>query len=167
LARRDPARGRQWLAAAAAGLCRAPGLTGGSIAVAGAWHGLCIALAMTMLDSALGLSAAALKLRGQRLDVIAGNIANASTPGFKARDLDADAALARIGAGGFAGMLAGEQAGAGALKFRAALQPSLDGNTVDMATEQAAFAENALKYRASLEFLNGRIQTLMSAMRPE
>jgi flagellar basal-body rod protein FlgB len=122
---------------------------------------------MTMLDTALGLSAAALKLRGQRLDVIAGNIANASTPGFKARDLDADAALARINGSGFAGMLAGEQDAASALKFRVALQPSLDGNTVDMATEQAAFAENALKYRASLEFLTGRIQTLMSAMRPE
>ena len=122
---------------------------------------------MTMLDSVLGLSATALKLRGQRLEVIAGNIANASTPGFKARDLDADAALARIDSNNFAGMLAGEQDAASALKFRAALQPSLDGNTVDMATEQAAFAENALKYRASLEFLTGRIQTLMSAMRAE
>ncbi|MFZ4381974.1 MAG: flagellar basal body rod protein FlgB [Sandarakinorhabdus sp.] len=120
----------------------------------------------TLFDSALGLSAAALKLRGQRLDVIAGNIANASTPGFKARDLDADAALARIDRNSFAGMLAGEQTN-DALKYRAALQPSLDGNTVDMATEQAAFAQNALKYRASLEFLTGRIQTLMSAMRPE
>ncbi|WP_439545758.1 flagellar basal body rod protein FlgB [Sandarakinorhabdus sp.] len=119
---------------------------------------------MTMLDTALGLSAAALKLRGQRLDVIAGNIANANTPGFKARDLDADAALARINGSGFAGLLAGETGG---LKYRAALQPSIDGNTVEMATEQAAFAENALKYRASLEFLTGRIQTLMSAMRPE
>jgi flagellar basal-body rod protein FlgB len=120
---------------------------------------------MTILDNALGLSAAALKLRGQRLDVIAGNIANASTPGYKARDIDAEAALARIDRGGFPGMLANE--GAGGLKFRAALQPSMDGNTVEMATEQAAFAENALHYRASLEFLTGRIQTLMSAMRAE
>jgi flagellar basal-body rod protein FlgB len=74
--------------------------------------------------------------------------------------------LARIDRNSFAGMLAGEQT-IDALKYRAALQPSLDGNTVDMATEQAAFAQNALKYRASLEFLTGRIQTLMSAMRPE
>ncbi|WP_353216080.1 flagellar basal body rod protein FlgB [Sandarakinorhabdus sp.] len=122
-----------------------------------------------MLDTALGLSAAALKLRGQRLDVIAGNIANASTPGFKARDLDADAALARLNGqmqgGSFAGLLADQSSGN--LKYRAALQPSLDGNTVTMATEQAAFAENALKYRASLEFLSGRVQTLMSAMRAE
>lgn len=120
---------------------------------------------MSIIDKALGLSAAALKLRGQRLDVIAGNIANASTPGYKARDIDADAALARINGSRFAGLLASESTGA--LQYRAALQPSLDGNTVEMATEQAAFAENALQYRASLEFLSGRIQTLMNAMRAE
>lgn len=124
-----------------------------------------------MLDNALGLSADALKLRAQRLDVIAGNIANASTPGFKARDLDADAVLARLqaaksagfGSGSF-GALFADQLDAD-IKYRAALVPSLDGNTVEMATEQAAFAENAVKYRASLGFLTGRIQTIMSALR--
>jgi flagellar basal-body rod protein FlgB len=112
---------------------------------------------MTMLDTALGLSATALPLRAQRLDVIAGNIANAATPGFKARDLDVDAALRQ---GGF-----GREMASAALKYRAALQPSLDGNTVELATEQAAFAENALKYQASLGFLTGRIQTIMNALK--
>jgi flagellar basal-body rod protein FlgB len=115
------------------------------------------------IDRALGLSATALKLRGQRLDVIAGNIANAATPGFKARDLDADAVLAQAAVGGFPGELGAQLSGA-ALKYRVALQPSLDGNTVEMATEQAAFAENALKYQASLGFLTSRIQTLMRAI---
>ena len=115
----------------------------------------------TPLDTALGLSATALRLRGQRLDIIAGNIANAATPGFKARDLDVDALLKQ--SGGFAGELAGTLNGA-SLKYRAALQPSLDGNTVELATEQAAFAENALKYQASLGFLTSRIQTLMRAL---
>jgi flagellar basal-body rod protein FlgB len=121
---------------------------------------------MTMLDTALGLSADALRLRAQRLDVIAGNIANASTPGYKARDLDADGALARLQAarsGGF-GALMSEQLGSG-LQYRSALVPSMDGNTVEMATEQAAFAENAVKYRASLGFLTSRIQTIMSALK--
>ena len=121
---------------------------------------------MTMLDNALGLSADALKLRAQRLDLIAGNIANAATPGFKARDLDADGALARLQAtqsSGF-GALFADQVNAD-IKYRAALVPSLDGNTVEMATEQAAFAENAVKYRASLGFLTGRIQTIMSALK--
>ncbi|WP_372915625.1 flagellar basal body rod protein FlgB [Sandarakinorhabdus sp.] len=121
---------------------------------------------MTMLDTALGLSAEALKLRAQRLDVIAGNIANASTPGFKARDLDADGLLARLQAartGGFGAQLADQVAGG--LQYRSALMPNMDGNTVEMATEQAAFAENAVKYRASLGFLTSRIQTIMSALR--
>jgi flagellar basal-body rod protein FlgB len=117
---------------------------------------------MTMLDTALGLSATALSLRAKRMDVIAGNIANAATPGFKARDLDADAALQNLAQGGFGSELAGAH-----LKYRAALQPSLDGNTVEMATEQAAFAENALKYQASLGFLTSRIQTIMSALKGE
>ena len=121
---------------------------------------------MTMLDNALGLSADALKLRAQRLDVIAGNIANAATPGYKARDIDADGALARLQAGrsgGFGALFADQLAGG--IRNRAALMPSLDGNTVEMATEQAAFAENAVKYRASLGFLTSRIQTIMSALK--
>ncbi len=122
---------------------------------------------INLLDTALGLSAAALQVRGKRLDVIAGNIANAATPGFKARDLDADSVLSRLAsarAGGFGGALAGEIS-QGRLQYRAALQPSLDGNTVEMATEQAAFAENAMKYQASLGFLTSRIQTIMSALK--
>jgi flagellar basal-body rod protein FlgB len=111
----------------------------------------------SLIEKALGPSATALQLRAQRLDVIAGNIANAATPGFKARDLDVEAALK---GGGFGGEMARAR-----LQFRAPLQPSLDGNTVEMATEQAAFAENALKYQASLGFLTGRIQTLMSALK--
>jgi flagellar basal-body rod protein FlgB len=126
---------------------------------------------MTMLDTALGLSADALKLRAQRLDVIAGNIANASTPGFKARDMDVDGVLARLqaarnsGMGGGFGALMSEQLNGGSLQYRSALVPSLDGNTVEMATEQAAFAENAVKYRASLGFLSSRIQTIMMALK--
>ena len=121
---------------------------------------------MTMLDNALGLSADALKLRAQRLDVIAGNIANAATPGFKARDMDVDGALARLQAArssGFGAEFAYQLSGG--LQYRAALVPSMDGNTVEMATEQAAFAENAVKYRASLGFLTSRIQTIMSALK--
>ena len=119
-----------------------------------------------MLDNALGLSAAALKLRAQRLDVIAGNIANAATPGFKARDMDVDGALARLQearSSGFGAEFADQLSGG--LQYRAALVPSMDGNTVEMATEQAAFAENAVKYRASLGFLTSRIQTIMSALK--
>ena len=108
-------------------------------------------------DTQLGIHARALQLRSQRLDVLAGNIANADTPGFKARDLDVGKALR---GGDFAGAL-GEAA---ALSFRQPLQPSLDGNTVELAVEQTAFAENMTAYRASLSFLTSRIQSMMKAM---
>ena len=54
-----------------------------------------------------------------------------------------------------------------AMRYRVPLQPSLDGNTVELATEQTAFAENALAYRSSLSFLQGRIGTLSRALKGE
>jgi flagellar basal-body rod protein FlgB len=108
------------------------------------------------LDRQLGIHARAVQLRSQRLDVLASNIANADTPGFKARDLDVSSALK----GGFGAML-----GDAAMRYRVPLQASLDGNTVELATEQAQFAENALRYRTSLSFLSGRIQTMMAALK--
>ncbi len=116
-----------------------------------------------LLDAQLGLHATALRLRQQRLDLIASNIANAATPGFKARDMDFRAALASAQGVAPAGPL---NVGA-ALKYRLPVQTSLDGNTVELATEQAQFAETAMHYRASLSFLTGRIQTLMSALKGE
>jgi flagellar basal-body rod protein FlgB len=103
-----------------------------------------------LLDQQLGIHADALRLRSQRLDIIASNIANAATPGYKARDLDFRAAL---------------DGAHDALRYRVPVQTSLDGNTVELATEQTAFAENAVNYRATLSFLTGRIQTLMAALK--
>jgi flagellar basal-body rod protein FlgB len=108
-----------------------------------------------LIDRQLGVHATALKLRSQRLDILASNIANAATPGYKARDLDFGAALAAANSGQTTPTL----------KFRQPVQASLDGNTVELATEQTAFADNALRYRASLSFLSGRIQTMMSALK--
>jgi len=116
-----------------------------------------------LLDAQLGLHATALRLRQQRLDLIASNIANAATPGFKARDMDFRAALAEAQTSSPAGPLS---PGA-AIKYRLPVQTSLDGNTVELATEQAQFAETAMHYRASLSFLTGRIQTLMTALKGE
>jgi flagellar basal-body rod protein FlgB len=115
-----------------------------------------------LIDRQLGIHATALRLRSQRLDILAGNIANAATPGFKARDLDFRAALAGATAAAAAGV---GSAGGSALRYRVPVQASLDGNTVELATEQTAFAENAVNYRASLSFLTGRIQTIMAALK--
>jgi flagellar basal-body rod protein FlgB len=112
-----------------------------------------------LIDRQFGIHATALKLRSQRLDILAGNIANAATPGFKARDLDFKAALAQ------AGETSTTASASGTLRYRVPVQASLDGNTVELSTEQTAFAENAVNYRASLSFLTGRIQTIMSALK--
>lgn len=115
-----------------------------------------------LIDRQLGIHATALRLRSQRLDILAGNIANAATPGYKARDLDFKAALQEAHAATAAG---GHITGGSALRYRVPVQASLDGNTVELATEQTAFAENAVNYRATLSFLTGRIQTIMAALK--
>lgn len=111
-----------------------------------------------LIDRQFGIHADALRLRSQRLDLIASNIANAATPGFKARDMDFRAALDTAQQGSLDGA-------ANALRYRIPVQASLDGNTVELATEQTRFAENAIQYRASLSFLTGRIQTIMAALK--
>ena len=127
-----------------------------------------------LIDQAFGTHATALQLRAERAQLLAANLANADTPGFKARDIDFKQALASAqgGAGPLlttqANHLAGLDADASTTAlYRTPLQPSLDGNTVDVATEQAAFGENSNRYLASLTFLNGRIRGLMTALRGE
>jgi flagellar basal-body rod protein FlgB len=109
-------------------------------------------------DNIFGIHATALQLRSQRMAMLASNIANAATPNYKARDIDFAEAFSLAEQG---------RSTEGAVAFRVPLQPSLDGNTVEMSTEQTAFAENALAYRSSLAFLNGRIGTLSRALRGE
>lgn len=109
-------------------------------------------------DNIVGIHATALQLRSQRMSMLASNIANAATPGYKARDLDFSKALALASDG---------QTADAAIEYRVPVQASLDGNTVELATEQTAFAENALAYRSSLSFLQGRISTLTRALKGE
>ncbi len=113
---------------------------------------------MPSLDNIFGIHATALKLREQRMAILGSNIANASTPGYKARDMEFSQALQLAENG---------QSPETAMRYRVPLQPSLDGNTVELATEQTAFAENALAYRSSLSFLQGRIGTLSRALKGE
>jgi len=115
-----------------------------------------------MSNSLFGVHGAALQIRGERMGVLTSNIANAATPGYKARDIDFAAALqAKLG-----GASEG-RAVETATRYRVPLMSSLDGNTVEMATEQAAFAENAVAYSATLEFLQGRVEKVTRALRGE
>jgi flagellar basal-body rod protein FlgB len=103
------------------------------------------------IDSYLGIHARALALESRRTELLAANIANADTPNYKARDLDFKASLASA-------------AGDAAPLYRVPTAPSLDGNTVDEQLEQAAFAENSVRYQATLTLLSGKLRALMTAI---
>jgi flagellar basal-body rod protein FlgB len=114
-------------------------------------------------NSLFGVHAAALEVRSQRMGLLASNIANASTPGYKAKDIDFQQALSSAeSTGGF-----DSQAMQAATKFRVPLESSMDGNTVDLSTEQTAFAENAIAYQTTLSFLNRRIGQITRALKGE
>src|SRR3546814_3461621 len=127
---------------------------------------------MDVLDKYFGVHGDALALRSKRLEMLASNIANAATPGFKARDIDFAAELKRAEGGG-AGLQAtsvahiaeGTPGFGGDALYRIPVQSSLDGNTVELSVEQTKFGENAVQYQTTLSFLNGRINTLMRAMK--
>ena len=129
------------------------------------------------LDAQIGVHADALRLRAHRGELIANNLANADTPGFKARDVDFRKALADARQPGGAltlsttntahlgrGANAALPDGTGVVQYRVPMAPALDGNTVDAQVEQAAFAENAVRYQATLSFLNSRFRGLMTAI---
>lgn len=118
---------------------------------------------MSLEDSLFGVHGKALALRSQRLSLLASNIANASTPNYKARDIDFEAALKSATESGASTTNAAESA----TGYRVPLQSSIDGNTVELSTEQTLFAENAVKYRTTLSFLEGRINTINRAFRGE
>ncbi len=115
-----------------------------------------------MNDTLFGIHGTALELRSQRMGLLTSNIANAGTPGYKARDIDFAAALKASAAGASDG-----DAAAMAVRYRVPTMPSLDGNTVEMMTEQTAFAENAVGYSATLQFIRGRIDTITRALKGE
>jgi flagellar basal-body rod protein FlgB len=111
-------------------------------------------------ESLFGVHGAALEVRSQRMGLLASNIANASTPGFKAKDVDFRQALAAVETGG-------DDAFSKAVQFRVPTEPSMDGNTVELNQEQTAFAENAVQYQTTLSFLNGRISQITRALKGE
>jgi flagellar basal-body rod protein FlgB len=117
---------------------------------------------MAQGESLFGIHGTALTLRSQRLSLLASNIANAATPGYRARDIDFDRALALASRGQSA-----ERAADEAVAYRIPIAASADGNTVELSTEQTLFAENAVQYRTTLSFLEGRISTIRRALKGE
>ena len=148
----------------------------------------------TSLDSYLGIHPQALVVEAKRNELLAANLANVDTPNYKARDLDFKAALNAAGGSNPSGSSAsvpgsssyalslrpsgaaqtsavandtlgtGDAAMDAALKYRVPMAPALDGNTVDEQLEQSAFAENSVRYQATLAFLNTKLRLLMNAL---
>jgi len=140
---------------------------------------------LNKLDAALSFHQNALRVRGQRQELIASNIANADTPNYKARDLDFSAAMKSAVAGvsqdaaraaqtlsktsaqhlnGTPGSTQTSSGAPGEPLFRPIIQGSVDGNTVDMDVERNQFADNAIRYEASLIMINGQIKSMIAAI---
>jgi flagellar basal-body rod protein FlgB len=139
---------------------------------------------LNRLTDSLNFQTQALVLRSERQRLIASNIANADTPGYQAREMDfatalrqatSDASGSQAGSGAASPTIATTQAGhiAAATGARApanllyanASQTSVDRNTVDMDRERAAFADNSVKYEATLRFINSSVRTMLDAIK--
>ena len=131
---------------------------------------------LNRLTDALNFQTQALSLRSERQRMLASNIANADTPGYQARDMNFAQALREATGGSTTiGAMTATQAGhispaAGARSdsqklYATAAQTNLDNNTVDMDRERANFADNAVKYEATLRFINSSVRTTLDAMK--
>jgi flagellar basal-body rod protein FlgB len=126
---------------------------------------------MTRLDELFNFSQTALKVHAYRQQLIASNIANADTPGYKARDIDFAAVLKDVQAAQTKPQLQPVRAsGPDAtpfgteLLYRSVVQRSVDGNSVDLDIERSHFAENAVRYEAQLTFVSSQIKAMLAAI---
>lgn len=129
------------------------------------------------LDKELNFHHQALSLRVARQELLSSNVANADTPNFKAKDIDFASVLNQklslapsqnqvnlnttspMHINSAASGVFGDN-----ILYRVPLQPSADGNTVDMDMERTRFADNAIKYDASIAFLNNEFRNISSAL---
>ena len=136
---------------------------------------------LNKLDSALDFHQTALRVRGQRQELIAANIANADTPNYKARDIDFKAAMQNALSGnesaifnvaktsaqhidGIPSSGISSNGSSGEPLFRPIIQGSVDGNTVDMDVERNQFADNGIRYEASLTMINAQLKKMLAAI---
>lgn len=128
------------------------------------------------IDSAFQFQQTALNLRASRQELLASNIANADTPNYKARDIDFASALQGALSGrsdqlpltatapGHMAGSAGDSMMGAQVQYRTVLQPSADGNTVDMDVERAQFTDNSLNYEASIRFISDKVKDVLAAL---
>ena len=109
--------------------------------------------------SIFGISGSAVSAQSQRLNVVASNLANADAvagpdgQAYKARQVV------------FQTVPMGGDASAGVRSdYTVQTAPTMDGNSVDLDRERAAFADNAVRYEATLRFINGEGKTMLAAI---
>ena len=128
---------------------------------------------MNEIKKNIKMLGSALSLRAKRNEILASNIANAATPNYKARDIDFEAEIKKYQKDGPIQATHNQHisikkpVSPGKVQFRKNVNPSLDGNTVELSVEQLQFAENSMRYQSTLSFLSGKINTLMSAIKGE
>lgn len=127
------------------------------------------------LDAEFKFLQKAMDLRAYRQQVLASNIANADTPTYKSRDFDFSGELDRAMGGRVSKielratsprhLQAKQDNPLGVeLKYRSSVQPSIDGNTVDMDVERSQFTDNALHYQFTVDRISSKVKTLLSAI---
>lgn len=127
-------------------------------------------------DKVLGVHEQALNLRTRRAEVLAANLVNADTPGYKARDIDFQSILSTqlVNAvpkpqlrGTDPRHIAPSSASAFSpeLMYRTPLQPSADGNTVEEQVEMAKYTQNSMDLAATLHFVNAKIKGMKAAIK--
>lgn len=134
-------------------------------------------------DKVFGVHQHTMRIRNTRAEVIAGNLANADTPGFKARDVDFNQALVEASnkyklvdhnppmtqTSSRHMSLRDLEALEGPnliMKYRKPFQPDTgNGNTVEVSSERMNYMSNSIEYQATMQFLNGRISKLRNAIK--
>ncbi len=129
---------------------------------------------MDLLNSALGIHDKALRVRNQRMELLARNIANEDTPHFKARELDFKKVMAKFEP---QEMIASthtthfdygdDKTDDDGLRYRVPFNASMDGNTVEITVEQAKYGKAAADYQATLTFIENRVNSIRKALRGE
>jgi flagellar basal-body rod protein FlgB len=129
---------------------------------------------MNWVDNVLGGHSTALQMRSDRAEVLAGNVANSDTPGFKARDIDFKVEFQKRLTGADSGLrmtntrhLGIDERTSSELLYRIPENFKSNGNTVEAEAEQAAFTKNAIQYQASVQFLSSKMRGIRLALKGE
>lgn len=124
------------------------------------------------LDKLTALHHRAVNVRQDRMELIAGNLANQNTPGYKARDINFQEAMKSASYNQRMHLnrttdshIKAQMQSDNMVNFRLPTQPDTgDGNTVEAQIERNIFLDNGLRYQASLQFLDGKFKGMKKAL---